>query len=70
MSWRSVLLVEKTTYKLYHKVVLSTPRHERGSNSQLLVVIGTECTGCSCKSNYHTITTMMVRFVHKSVLHV
>ena len=38
------------TYKLYHNVVSSTPRHEPGSTS----VIGTDCTG-SCKS-YHTIT--------------
>ena len=44
-SWQSVLLVEETrvpgenrpliTDKLYHNVVLSTPPHERGSNSQL-----------------------------------
>jgi len=45
--WRSVLLVEKTgvpekttdlsqvTDTLSHNVVSSTPRHERGSNSQL-----------------------------------
>jgi len=54
ISKRSVLLVEETgvpektidlsqvTDKLYHTT---------------LVVIGTDCTG-SCKSNYHTITTM------------
>ena len=35
--------------------VSSTPCHEWGLNTTL-VVIGTECTG-SCKSNYHTITT-------------
>jgi hypothetical protein len=45
ISWQSVLLVEETrvpgenrpliTDKLYHNVVLSTPPHERGSNSQL-----------------------------------
>jgi len=40
ISWRSVLLVEKTTNllqvtdKLYHNVVLSTPHYEQGSNSQ------------------------------------
>jgi hypothetical protein len=38
---------------LSHNVVSSTLRHERGSNSTV-VVIGTDCTG-SCKSNYHTI---------------
>ena len=31
--------------------------HERGST---LAVIGTDCTG-SCKSNYHSITTMTVK---------
>jgi hypothetical protein len=51
ISWRSVLLVEETrgpgenhqpvashcqTLSLSHNVVLSTPRHERDSNSQLL----------------------------------
>ena len=45
ISWRSVLLVEETgeNYRpvashrqtLSHIVVSSTPRHERGSNSQL-----------------------------------
>jgi len=40
ISWRSVLLVEKTTdlpqvtYKLSHNVVSSAPCHERDSNSQ------------------------------------
>ena len=68
ISWRSVLLVEETgvpgedlsqvTDKIVsHMVVSSTLRHERGSNSQPLVVIGTDCTG-SCKSNYHATTTV------------
>jgi hypothetical protein len=48
ISWRSVLLVEKTgvhgenhcpaarhRHTLSHNVVSSTPRHERGSNSQI-----------------------------------
>jgi hypothetical protein len=48
ISWRSVLLVEETgvpgenhlpvashRLTLSHNVVSSTPRHERGSNSQL-----------------------------------
>jgi hypothetical protein len=34
---------------LAHNVVSSTPHHEQESNSQLLVVIGTDYTG-SCKS--------------------
>ena len=73
ISWRSVLLVEETGspwenhrpvashwQNLSHNVVSSTPRHERGLNSQTtVVVIGTDCTG-SCKSNYHTITTTTV----------
>ena len=44
ISWRSVLLVAKTT-DLSQVTDVAT-----------LVVIGTDCTG-SCKSNYHTITT-------------
>jgi len=39
--------IEKTTD---HKVVSSTSRHERDSNSR------TDYTG-SCKSTYHTVTT-------------
>jgi hypothetical protein len=38
ISWRSVLLVEEigvSEETLSHNVVSSTPRHERGSNSQL-----------------------------------
>jgi hypothetical protein len=71
ISWWSVLLVEETyepekttdlsqvTDKLLsHNVVSSTPCHERGSNSHL-VVIDTDYTG-SCKSNYHAITTRTV----------
>jgi hypothetical protein len=66
ISWWSVLLVEESGENhwpvvshwqiLSHNVVCSTPCHEQGLNSQLLVVIGTDFTG-SCKSNYHTITT-------------
>jgi hypothetical protein len=36
---------------LSHNFVSSTPRHEWDSNSQMLVVISTDCIG-SCKSNY------------------
>ena len=43
-----------------HNVVSSTPQNERISNSQLLVVIGTNCTG-SYKSNYYTITATTAR---------
>ena len=41
---------------LSHNIVSSILRHERGSNSHLLVVIGTDCTG-RCKSNYHMFMT-------------
>jgi len=38
----------QVTDKFYRTMfVSSTPRHERGSNSQHLVAIGTDCTG-SC----------------------
>ena len=66
--WRSVQLVEEngSTHRKpppdashsqtwSHSVVSSTSRHDRDTNSQLLVVIGTDCIG-SCKFNYHTIT--------------
>jgi hypothetical protein len=69
ISWRWVLLIEEigvpgenhlpvSSYwqTLSPNVVSSTPRHERGSNSQLLVVIGIDCI-CSCKTIYHPITT-------------
>jgi hypothetical protein len=44
------------TKLLSYNVVSSTPRHERNSNSQRHLMIGTDCIG-SCKSNNHTITT-------------
>ena len=66
ISWRSVLLVEETRVPwenhrpvssqwqtLSQNVVLSTHRHEWGSNSKLM---GTDCTG-SYKSSYQMITT-------------
>ena len=65
ISWWSVLLVEETGVPgenfqpvtshwqtLAHNVVLSKPRHEWESNSQLYWVIGTACTG-SYKSRPH-----------------
>ena len=67
ISLRSVLLVEETRVPgettdlsqaietfYHHNVVSSTPRHECGSNPQLLRF--TDCTG-SCKSNYYEIAT-------------
>ena len=67
ISWRSVLLVEETEYpekttymylwqvtdKLLYQVHLAM----NGFKLTTLVVIGTDFTS-SCKSNYHTITTM------------
>ena len=68
ISWRLALLVEETGVTgenhrpvashwqtLSHNVVSSTP-HLSGIRTTL-VMIGTDCTG-SCKSSYHTITTM------------
>ena len=67
ISWRSVLVVEETGEShrpvarhwqtSSHNVVLSTPRHERDSNSTI-VAIGTDC-----KSNYHTITMYIKMYI-------
>ena len=69
ISWRSVLLVEKTGVPgenhrpvanhwqtLSHKVASSTPRL-KGFELTTLVAIGTDLCISSYKSNYHTITT-------------
>jgi len=63
ISWRSVLLVEKTTDlspvtdKLYHIRLYRVLWTWTGFERTTLVVIGTDCRG-SCKYNYHMITTM------------
>ena len=67
--WRSGLLVEETGIPgeihrpvtshwptLSHNVVSSTPRQWAKFELTASVVIWIDCT-CSCKSNYHTITT-------------
>jgi hypothetical protein len=71
LSWRSVLLVEETElpgenhppaanhWQIYHIIFYRVDLACMGLELTTLVVIGTDCTG-SCKSNYHTITTMMV----------
>jgi hypothetical protein len=74
ISWQSYLLVEETgapgekpqncrklltNLSLSFNVVSSTPRAEFELTTS--VVIGTYFTG-SCKSNYHTITTMMAPY--------
>jgi hypothetical protein len=43
---------------LSHNVVSSTPRHQRGSNSQWQWWYALIAQTCSWKSNYHTITTV------------
>ena len=58
ISWRSILLVEKTadmskvTDKLYN--IMLYQEHYAWAKFEL---IGTDCIGSSCKSNCHVITT-------------
>jgi hypothetical protein len=51
-------------YMLKKQIQSLTSRHERASNSTL-VVIGTDCIG-SCKSNYHKITTSTLPYLINS----
>jgi hypothetical protein len=63
ISWRSVLLVEKTgVLGESHRPVASHWQNLTWAGYELtiLVVIGTDCAG-SCKSNYHTITTSLIQ---------
>ena len=71
ISWRSVLLVEdpeKTRPVASHWQILSNKccieytSTWAGFEHTTLVVIDTDCIG-SCKSNYHTITTMTSHFI-------
>jgi hypothetical protein len=60
ISWWSVLLVGETEVPgENHRPFPSDLKYFAIGGFELitLVVIGTDCTG-SCKSNYHTITTM------------
>ena len=54
--WRKPEDLEKTTDKFYHIIFYTSPW--AGVEPTTSVVIGTHCIG-GCKSNYHTITTMM-----------
>jgi hypothetical protein len=65
ISWRSVLLVEETTDlpqvtdKLYHIMLYTSPWAGVEPTTSVVMAIGIDCK-FSCKSNYHTITNMMV----------
>ena len=75
LSRRSALLVEEIGgprknhwpagnywQTLSHNVVSSIPRLNGNWTHTMLVVIGIDCIG-SCKSNYHTITTMTAPYM-------
>jgi hypothetical protein len=63
ISWRSFLLVEKTTDLLQGTDKLDhITLYRAGFKLTTLVVIGTDCIG-SCKSNYNMIMTTTALYI-------
>ena len=57
--------LSKVADKLYHIMLYQVHFISAGFELTTLVLIGTGCTG-SCKSNYHTITTMTAPIVFRT----
>ena len=81
ISWPSVVFMEETEVtgetndlsqvtekSLSHNVVSNTPHHEQECELTTLVLTGTDCAG-SCKSIYHTITTVPSNVLEIIVTH-
>jgi hypothetical protein len=65
-TWKKPSDLSQVTDKLYYIMLYRVHLTMTGFELTTLVVIGTECSG-SCKSNYHTITTMTVCFAYVNI---